>query len=122
MSKQTTTLKKTDYEWLWTVRSVRTADCETVPMRKGDGLYICVSDDGKVRFHHRGQDQDTNSGLWNGAEGEYCKETNTISGQLPNKNTFSMVIALEDGYHRITCKHKRNPEQGEWDADDEWTR
>ncbi|MEM7610842.1 MAG: hypothetical protein AAF270_04150 [Pseudomonadota bacterium] len=120
MKQEETKLDQTAYEWLWTVRSVRTERGECVPMRRGDGLYICVGSTGKVRFHHRGQRSDENTGLWNGAVAEYCKRTNTISGKLPDKRTFSMEIATEDGYHRITCKHKRNPDEGEWDADDVW--
>ncbi len=112
-------LTKTDYEWVWVVRSVRTNKGETVPMEKGDLLYICAMDADNVRFHHRTKGSTENSGLWNKAAGSFDKEKNTIRGTLPDKTSFEMMLAREGDYHRITCAHVRNPEQGEWDADDE---
>lgn len=114
-------MDKTTYEWVWRITSVRTVPNETVPMKRGDYLYVCIDDAGKARFHHRGQNSEKNTGLWNGASGEYCAKTNTVSGQLPNQHTFEMTLAKEEGYHRLTCKHRRNPDEGEWDADDIWS-
>lgn len=112
-------LNKTAYEWLWTVRSVRSNEGEKVPMEKGDLLYICLCDDNAVRFHHRAAGAAVNGGPWQQAKGRYDSVRNSISGSLPDGTTFEMLVAREGKYHRITCTHKRNPEQGSWDADDE---
>ena len=112
-------MNATNYEWVWKICSVRTNAGETVPMRKGDLLYVCIGDDGKAKFHHRGAGSDNNSGLWSKAVGSIC-EKGLVTGNLPDGTTFSMSIAQEEGYRRLTCKHQRNPEQGEWDADDTW--
>ncbi|MFK8052310.1 MAG: hypothetical protein AB8F65_05010 [Woeseiaceae bacterium] len=115
-------MNKDTYEWVWKICSVRTNEGETVPMQKGDRLFICVGDDGKPHFKHRTEGSDKNTGLWEKATAEYCGKTNTISGGFPDGRSFSMSLTQEEGYHRLTCKHRRNPDEGEWDADDEWTR
>ena len=112
-------LTKTAYEWLWTVRSVRSNEGEKVPMEKGDLLYICLCEDNAVRFRHRAIGATANSELWNAAKGRYDSKQNSIGGSLPDGTPFETMVAREGRYHRVTCTHKRNPEQGAWDADDE---
>lgn len=115
-------MNKNSYEWVWQICSVRTNKGEVVPMQKGDYLYICIDNDGKANFNHRSTSSEKNTGLWSEATGEFCRKTDTLSGSLPDGTTFSMSLTQEDGYRRLTCLHKRNPEQGEWDGDDTWSR
>ena len=115
-------LDKSNYEWVWVVRSVRTNKGEKVPMEKDDQLYICAMDADSIRFHHRSKGSSENSGLWNEATGKLDEKSNVISGKLPDGTSFEMILAREGDYHRITCTHVRNPPQGHWDADDETGR
>ncbi|MEN7342092.1 MAG: hypothetical protein AAAFM81_04085 [Pseudomonadota bacterium] len=112
-------MDKSTYQWVWRICSVRTNESETVPMEKGDLLYICI-DGEAVSFHHRTKGSTINTGLWSKAKGTYDASCNGITGELPNGTTFSMELKQEKGYHRLTCTHKRNPEEGQWDGDDDW--
>ena len=111
-------VKREKFEWVWTVRNVQPNKGEKLPMAKGDRLFIKISDDNKASFHHRNAGAEQNSGLWNRAEGIFYKDTGTLSGSLPDGTTFSMTLTPGGKVSTIRCRHKRNPDQGEWDADD----
>ena len=87
-------------------------------MEKGDLLYICFIGD-EVSFNHRTKGSTANTGLWSKAKGTYDASCNGIAGELPDGTTFSMRLEQEKGYHRLTCDHKRNPDTGGWDGDDD---
>ncbi|MEM7764605.1 MAG: hypothetical protein AAF290_11020 [Pseudomonadota bacterium] len=119
MNVEGETMNKNTFEWVWYICSVRTNEGETVPMQRGDRLYICIDESGKAKFHHRSAKSDKNTGLWSKATAEICEKTNTLSGGLPDGRTFTMSLSQEEGVHRLTCKHKRNPDEGEWDGYDD---
>ena len=108
------------YEWVWLVRNVRNNPDERVPMEVGDLIYICVCDDGKVQFRQRSEKNPENSALWNKASGAYCKESGKVTGTLPDARAFSMQIERGDGRNVIRSVHRRNPEEGDWDGEDDW--
>jgi hypothetical protein len=118
MQQEEPAVTRDKYEWVWTVRAVQESKGEKVPMARGDRLFIKISADNKASFHHRDAGADRNSGLWNKAEGMFCDDTGTLSGSLPDGTTFSMTLTPGGKESTIRCRHKRNPEQGEWDADD----
>lgn len=118
MQEDAANIKREDYEWVWTVRTVSPRPDEKVPMARGDRLFIKIGDDNQASFHHRHGGGGQNSGLWNKAEGVFYGDTGTLSGSLPDGTTFSMSLSRGGQKSTIRCRHKRNPEQGEWDADD----
>lgn len=118
MQEEAQPVKREKYEWVWTVRGVTEQKGEKVPMQTGDHLYIKVSADNSASFRHRSAGAENNSGLWNKAEGSFDTKTGTLTGSLPDGTTFDMTLTPGERESTIKCRHKRNPEQGEWDADD----
>lgn len=111
-------VNKTTYEWVWKVTNVVELEQEKVPMQRGDAVYISIDANDNARFHHRSAGSDVNTGLWSKATGRYDASTGVVTGDLPDSTTFAMSITNAGKYHKISCKHRRNPDQGQWDGDD----
>lgn len=105
-----------NYRWIWEVKKVNNKPDEKVPMEVGDRLYICICDGVKVEFRQRSSKDRANTPLWDGAAGSFCAETGTIEGTLTDKRTFKMHIEVRDGHLLLISKHKRNPDEGEWEG------
>lgn len=108
------------YDWVWFVRSVKNEPQEQLPMEVGDLLFISVGKDSSVQFRQRSKKKPENETLWDGATGEYCTQTGTVSGTLTDKTTFEMNVKQGKACNVITSAHKRNPPTGSWEGDDGW--
>lgn len=127
------TINKTDFNYVWECRNANAERDETIPMRKGDYLFICIGADGCASFRYRKCDWRTNSelcavtkenaALWEGATGRFFPDKGLLTGALKGgERQFTMELTPKKdapGFS-IKCRHFRNPDEGGWDGDDGW--
>ncbi|MEO0574470.1 MAG: hypothetical protein AAF004_03335 [Pseudomonadota bacterium] len=106
------------YQWVWVVTKITPIGKEKPPMEAGDRLFISVATDGKTSFFHRTKRDPKNTALWNNACAILCEETGVIVGSFSDGRTFKMTIAQTPEGIKISCNHRRNPNEGDWDAED----
>lgn len=106
------------YQWVWAVTKVTPRGSESPPMEQGDRLFISVATDGKASFFHRTKKDAKNTALWNNACAILCDETGIIVGSFADGRTFKMTIEQSENGPKITCNHRRNPDEGDWHGDD----
>lgn len=127
------TTDKAEYNYVWECRKDNPARGESIPMRKGDYLFICIGADGCATFRYRKCDwrknpepckvTSANEKLWAGATAQFFPDTGRLTGALAGgERQFAMTLHPKKGTQgfTITCKHFRNPDEGDWEADDVW--
>lgn len=121
---------KTDFNYVWRCSAARAERGQTIPMREGDYLFVCVDADGTAHFRYRKKDwrknaepceeTRTNAALWDKATGKFDEKSGMLSGHLGGERKFEMRIAAKGNGFTIHCRHFVNPEEGEWNGDDGW--
>lgn len=121
---------KTDYNYVWRCTKAVAEEGKTIPMRKGDYLFVCVEADGRSHFRYRKADwrknaelcgeTRENTSLWAGAEAEFDPKTGELNGVLSGDRKFTMTIKKAETGFTIHCNHFVNPNEGDWDGDDGW--
>lgn len=119
-----------NFNYVWECKEDRPLDGKTIPMRKGDYLFICVEPNGHVQFRYRKCDwrenpelcglTESNTELWAGAEARLDKD-GVIRGTLQGgERKIEMTIKAAKTGFTVHCRHFTNPEEGDWDSDDDW--
>ena len=121
---------KNDYNYVWQCSAAREAPGQSIPMREGDYLFVCIDPDGTAHFRYRKKDwrenaelcevTRMNSALWDNATGRFDEKTGKLEGALNGQRKFEMTVARKGNGFTISCRHFVNPEEGDWDGDDNW--
>lgn len=129
MIAETNDTNETNFSYVWQCENARPAADQSIPIRNGDYLFICVMKDRSATFRYRSCDWRTsdpcktaikNEAEWAGAKGEFDGK-NTINGRLAtSERQFKMTITPKGRGFTISCEHFVNPSEGEWQGDDGW--
>lgn len=121
---------KNDFNYVWQCTATEVEEKQTIPMREGDYLFVCVDPDGSAHFRYRKKDwrENTelcaetkeNTGLWGQATGRFDPQDGVLRGQLNETRKFEMKIARKGNGFTVTCRHFFNPDEGSWSGDDGW--
>lgn len=124
------TTNETDYNYVWRCSRATAEKGQTIPMREGDYLFICVEAGGRAHFRYRKSDwrkdpclcevTKTNTALWEGAAAEFDARTGQLNGVLSGDRKFEMTIKEAKSGFTIHCRHFFNPDEGDWDGEDDW--
>jgi hypothetical protein len=127
------TTDKIEFNYVWQCTRDAAREGESIPIREGDYLFICVDGNGAASFRYRKCDWRTNpdpckvstanAEYWAGATGRFDAKTGEVSGATAcGTRKFTMKIERKkdsQGFN-IRCEHVRNPPEGNWDGDDDW--
>lgn len=119
-----------DFNYVWECTDDRPLKGQTIPMRKGDYLFICVDPNGHVQFRYRKCDwrenpelcglTKDNTALWAGAEARLGSDGKIHGALAGGERKFEMTIKPNKTGFSIHCRHFVNPDEGDWDSDDDW--
>ena len=120
--------KEIDFNYVWRCNAANPEKGQSIPMREGDYLFICIMSDGSASFRYRSCDWRTqepceqarkNMAEWDGATGRF--DGKMISGNLATRDRkFEITIQPKGFGFTISGRHFVNPEEGGWDGDDGW--
>lgn len=120
--------KTIDFNYVWRCGEAKPLEGQSIPIRAGDYLYICVMDDGTASFRYRSCDwrdrepcevARKNEAEWAGATGRFNGKM--IEGHLASRDRkFEMTIEPKGYGFTISCRHFVNPDEGGWNGDDGW--
>ncbi len=121
---------KTSFSYVWRCDNANPKADQSIPMRTGDYLFICVMDDGTATFRYRSCDwRDSspcsqaleNEAEWAGATARF--DGKVLTGNLKSQDRkFEITITPKEkgnGFD-MSCKHFVNPPEGDWDGSDDW--
>ena len=121
---------KNDFNYVWRCNDARAEPGESIPMRPGDYLFICVDGNGSAHFRYRAKDWRENAQpcdvgrenaeFWRNASGSFDAKSGELNGHVDEKRKFTLKVAPKGNGYSIWARHFVNPEEGEWTGEDGW--